>query len=165
MVLLSRANAAVNSLARTLAVLGLVALLILAAMTMVDGMMRWLFNKPIEGVRDIGALAIAFAISCCMPIALVERSHISIQVLKVVGGARLSRGLSVLSDLVVLMILVAMAWQFWLYASNLGYETTAILRIPIAPFWFAVDGILWCTVVVQAVAAAVEMTPIRHIAD
>src|SRR3954467_4248042 len=64
---------------RALSVVGLIALMALAGMTLADGLMRWLASRPIEGVRDLGGLAIAVAIACCLPVGLVERSNIVIR--------------------------------------------------------------------------------------
>ncbi|MBV9628552.1 MAG: hypothetical protein JO230_10685, partial [Xanthobacteraceae bacterium] len=62
---------------RALSVLGLLALMVLAFVTLANGLLRWLFNQPIAGVVDVGALAIAIAVSCCIPVSLMERSHIT----------------------------------------------------------------------------------------
>lgn len=146
--------------ARALSVAGLLALMVLAAMTLADGLMRWLANQPIEGVRDLGALAIALAVSCCMPIALVERAHITIRVVESMLSRLAGRVLNVLAALLVEVVLGVMAWQFWLFAAKLaeGNETTYVLRIPTAPFWYGVDVILWCAVLVQALVMAREVT-------
>ena len=64
---------------RALSVVGLIALMGLATMTLADGLLRWLANRPIEGVRDLGGLAIAVAIACCIPVVLVERGNIAIR--------------------------------------------------------------------------------------
>src|SRR5256885_10672665 len=64
---------------RALSVVGLIALMGLAAMTLTDGLLRWLANRPIEGVRDLGGLAIAVAIACCIPVGLIERGNIAIR--------------------------------------------------------------------------------------
>ena len=56
------------TLTRALSVVGLVALMALAAMTLADGLARWLANRPIEGVRDAGALIVAVAVACCIPV-------------------------------------------------------------------------------------------------
>ena len=73
---------------RALSVVGLIALMGLAAMTLADGLLRWLANRPIEGVRDLGGLAIAVAIACCIPVGLVERGNIAIRL-----GEHVHRGL------------------------------------------------------------------------
>lgn len=139
---------------RGLSVAGLAALMGLAAMTLADGLGRWLFSRPIEGVRDLGGFAIAVAIACCLPAVMVERGNIAIRL-----GASLSpllgRVLDALAALLVCAVVIAMAWQFWLYAGKLAHarETTFVLQIRVAPFWLGVDAILWFAVLVQAVVA------------
>jgi len=144
---------------RALSVAGLIALMVLAVMTLLDGLARWLANQPIEGVRDVGGLAIALAISCCIPVGLMERSNITIRVAESVVGPRLSQFLDVVAALVVVVVMIAMAWQFTVYAGKMGHanETTWILHIPTAPFWYGVAALLWSAVVVQWVVVALEI--------
>ncbi|HEY5900750.1 MAG TPA: TRAP transporter small permease subunit [Burkholderiales bacterium] len=146
---------------RALSVVGLAALMGLATMTLIDGLMRWLANRPIEGVRDIGGLAIAVAISCCLPVVLVERGNITIR-LGTMLGQTFGRVLDALAAILVCAVLAAIAWQFWLYAAKMSraHETTFVLQIQIAPFWFGVDAILWCAVLVQAIVAARDLVKI-----
>jgi TRAP-type transport system small permease protein len=144
---------------RALSVVGLIALMGLAGMTLLDGLMRWLANRPIEGVRDIGGLAIAVAIACCLPVVLMERGNIAIRL----GGLLsplLGRVLDALAALLVCAVLAAAAWQFSIYAEKMARarETTFVLQIPVAPFWVGVDVILWFAVLVQAVVAVREVT-------
>ena len=136
---------------RALSVVGLVALMALASMTLADGLLRWLVNKPIEGVRDLGGLAIAVAIACCIPVGLMERANIAIRL----GKGVLARALEALAASAVCLMLAAAAWQIWLYAEKLARakETTFVLQIHIAPFWYFVDLIFWLAVIVQALVA------------
>lgn len=136
---------------RGLSVVGLVALMGLAAMTLADGLLRWAANHPVEGVRDLGGLAIAVAIACCLPVGLMERANIAIRL----GGGLVGRGLEAFASSVVCGVLALAAWQFWLYAEKMAHarETTFVLQIPIAPFWYGVDAILWLAVLVQAIVA------------
>jgi TRAP-type transport system small permease protein len=137
---------------RGLSILGLVALMGLATMTLVDGLMRWIANQPIEGVRDLSGLAIAMAIACCLPIVMVERGNITIRLAALISD-RLSRFLDAVAALLVLVVLAVLAWQIFLYAMKMmsARETTFVLQIPVAPFWFATDVVLWCAVLVQAI--------------
>jgi TRAP-type C4-dicarboxylate transport system permease small subunit len=139
---------------RALSVVGLIALMGLAAMTLLDGLLRWLANQPIEGVRDLGGLAIAVAIACCIPVGLVERGNIAIR-LGEHANRTLGRVLDAISGVLVCVVLAAMAWQFFVYAEKMAraHETTFVLQLQIAPFWFGVDAILWIAVVVQAIVA------------
>ena len=136
---------------RALSVVGLVALMGLATMTLADGLLRWFANKPIEGVRDIGGLAIAVAIACCIPVGLMERANIAIRL----GRGAIARALEAVASTAVCIILAAAAWQIWIYAEKLARakETTFVLQIQVAPFWFFVDAIFWLAVIVQAIVA------------
>jgi TRAP-type C4-dicarboxylate transport system permease small subunit len=146
---------------RGLSVVGLVALLLLAAMTLADGLARWLLNAPIEGVRDVGALVIAVAVACLLPVGLAERSHITIRVAESVVGGRAARWLDAAAALLVTAIMAAICWQFVIYAGKIAQanETTWILKWPRAPFWYAVAAILAVAVAVQAIAC------LRQLAD
>lgn len=152
---------------RFLSVIGLIGLMILAAMTLADGMMRWLANSPIEGVRDLGAITIALAVSCSLPMVLIERGNITIRIVETAISERAGRVLNVIAALLVGVVLTAMAWQFQLYASKMAraHETTWVLQIPVAPFWYGVDAILWCAVVVQAVVVARDVARLFGVAD
>jgi TRAP-type C4-dicarboxylate transport system permease small subunit len=158
---------------RALSVLGLVALMILAFLTLANGLLRWAINQPIAGVVDVGALAIAIAVCCCMPVALMERSHIAFRLAAALSPA-LGRVLDALAAIAVAIVLALMAYEFRLYADSLvaSGERTYVLKIPAAPFWYAADIILWIAVAVQLVVVAVEIgqiwgyrsvrTPLKH---
>ena len=104
---------------RALSVAGLLLLMVLAAMTLADGLLRWLANRPIEGVRDLGAVIVAVAVCCCIPVGLMERANISIRVAKDLLGERASRVLDAFAALAALAVIGAMAWEFTVYAGPL----------------------------------------------
>lgn len=137
---------------RALSVLGLTALMSLAVMTIADGLMRWIANQPIEGVRDLGGLAIALAIACCFPVLMIEKGNITIRLAEKLSPT-LGRVLDVFAATLVCCVLAALTWQIWLYAAKMARakETTFVLQIPVAPFWFGVSAILCCAVIVQAI--------------
>ena len=144
---------------RALSVAGLLLLMALAAMTLADGLLRWLANRPIEGVRDLGAVIVAVAVCCCIPVGLMERANISIRVAKDLLGERASRVLEAFAALAAFIVIGAMAWQFTVFAGKIARvgETTWILKIPTAPFWYLVAGILWLAVAVQLIVLILEI--------
>lgn len=148
---------------RALSAIGLVALLILATLTLADGLMRWLANAPIEGVRDVGSLAIAVAVACCLPIGLAEKSNITIRLAETAIGPRFGRALDVLAAVIVTIVMGAMCWQFFVFSGKIAHahETTWILQIPRAPFWYAVTAILAIAVLVQLLVVALEIARFR----
>ena len=148
---------------RALSVAGLLLLMALAAMTLADGLLRWLANRPIEGVRDLGAVIVAVAVCCCIPVGLMERANISIRVARDLLGERASRVLDAFAALAALAVIGAMAWEFTVYAGKIARvgETTWILKIPTAPFWYVVAGILWLAVAVQLIVLILDIGKAR----
>jgi len=144
---------------RALSGLGLAALMFLALMTLADGLARWLLNQPIEGVRDVGALAIALAVSSCIPVGLMERGNITIRFAESFLSPQAGKVLDALAALAVAVVVAAMAWQFTVFAGKIARagETTWVLKIPTAPFWYWVAAILWCAVLVQLIVLALEL--------
>ena len=144
---------------RALSVFGLFALMILAFITLANGLLRWLVNQPIAGVVDVGALAIAIAVASCIPVSLMERSHITFRLVSSVSP-RLGRVLDVFADVAVVVVLALMAWQFWVYAGELVAtgERTYVLKLPAAPFWYVTDVILWIAAAVQCVVLALDIS-------
>lgn len=146
---------------RALSVLGLIALMVLAFLTLANGLMRWGANQPIAGVVDVGALAIAIAVCCCLPVSLMERSHIAFRLVSALSP-RLGRVLDALAAAAVAVVLALMAYEFYLYARSLAAsgERTYVLKIPAAPFWYGADAILWIAFAMQMVVVAVEVAQI-----
>ena len=148
---------------RGLSLAGLIALMLLAAMTLADGTLRWLANRPIEGVRDVGAAIIAVAVSCCFPAGLMERAHITIRVAGSVLGSRAGLVLDALAAIAVWGVTIAMAWQFTVFAGKIAHagETTWVLKIPTAPFWYTVAVILWIAALVQMIVVVLQISKAR----
>jgi TRAP-type C4-dicarboxylate transport system permease small subunit len=144
---------------RGLSVLGLAGLMVLALMTLFDGLARWLLNQPIEGVRDLAAVAVALAVSCCLPVGLMERSNISIRLAAHVLGERAGRVLDAVAAVLVALVMAAFGWQFLIFAGKIAKanETTWILKIPTAPFWYGVCAILSAAFIVQLIVVALEI--------
>ena len=150
---MARIDWATKALARALAVLGLGALLCFAAMTIADGLLRFFFASPIDVVRDAGSLVAAFAVACCIPVAIVERSNITIRFLSSVAGSRVGQVADVAAAVLVEVVLLLMTWQFVLFAREAHATGTAtwMLRIPTAPVWAAVALILGISAALQVV--------------
>ncbi len=150
---MARIDWATKVLARALAVVGLGTLLCFAAMTIVDGLLRFFFASPIDAVRDAGALVAAFAVACCIPVTIVERSNITIRFLSSLAGPRAGRIADIAAAVLVEAVLILMTWQFLLFANQARLTGTAtwMLRIPAAPVWAAVALILGISAALQVV--------------
>jgi TRAP-type C4-dicarboxylate transport system permease small subunit len=139
-------------------------LLLFAVATLFDGALRGLANHPIEAVRDLGGSVVSVAVACCLPLGLLERSNISIKVIDLWLPPAVSRLLDALAAIVVQVIIFFIALEFFWYARDFAKagETTLMLDIPKAPFWYAVDAILWLAALVQIVIVAADMLRYAH---
>jgi C4-dicarboxylate transporter DctM subunit len=154
----------VTATANGLAVAGLLLLLILAVFTLLDGLLRAVANTPIDLVREIGDMVAAICGTCCLPIVLLHQNNIVLRIFEKILPPPGVRVIDTLAALLIEIVMIGMAWQFWLFgikAMRAG-DVTWLLNWPKAPFWFAVDGILWAAVAVQTFVLIEEMTGVRR---
>jgi TRAP-type C4-dicarboxylate transport system permease small subunit len=154
------ARTIVTGLANAIAVAGLSLLLILAVFTLLDGLLRAIANTPIDLVREIGDMVAAICGTCCLPIVLLHQNNIVLRIFDRILPPSGTRVIDTIAALVIEIVMIGMAWQFWLFGIKTmrAGDVTWLLNWPKAPFWFAVDGILWTAVVVQTVVLTDEMT-------
>ena len=141
-----------EAICRGLAAFGLIALIGLAGLTVLSGLGRSMFSAPIEFVNDAGSLVAATAVASCFPMALLHKSNISIDLLSLVLPRWAARPVGLSADLLVLVVAAAMARQVFVYAAKQlrAGDSSAMLEIPTAPFWFYVGLML-------AIAAAIQL--------
>jgi len=154
------ARTVVTGLANAVAVAGLSLLLILAVFTLLDGLLRAVANTPIDLVREIGDMVAAICGTCCLPIVLLQRNNIVLRMFNRILPPSGVRVIDTIAALVIEIVMIGMAWQFWLFGIKTmrAGDVTWLLNWPKAPFWFAVDGILWVAVAVQTLVLIEEMT-------
>lgn len=144
----ARAERAAEGLA--LAAVG--GLLLLAAGTALDVLLRYAFASPIRGFVDIASLTGAVLLAACFPYVLVSRTNISVDIL----GRRLGSSVKVALDRFAALVTVAffalMAWQYVRFAMEMHAtnQLIPVLRWPIWYWWSAV-----ALLIVLAVAGAV----------
>ena len=129
---------------RAIALIGLTGLLLLASATVLDVLMRWIFNRPIVGLNDTHSLFTALVISSCFPLCIYKGGNITIRFMGSLFGKRAKNILDVFGSLLTLIIFALMGWQLWLYADQLAEDgaTTWVLSWPISPWWRIVTVII-----------------------
>jgi TRAP-type C4-dicarboxylate transport system permease small subunit len=157
----------VTGLANAVAVAGLSLLLILAVFTLLDGSLRAIANTPINLVREIGDMVAAICGTCCLPITLLHQNNIVLRIFDRILPPPGVRAIDTLAGLVIEIVMIGMAWQFWLFGIKTmrAGDVTWLLNWPKAPFWFVVDGILWVAVAVQTFVLIEEITGARRRRD
>lgn len=146
-------------ISQMLALYGVGGLLALSLFTIADVVGRQ-FGRPIPGFVDIATLATAVIVPSFFPILLLRRGNITLRPfasLRVRGPARV---LDAFGSLVTAIFMVLMAWQFVRFAAEVtgSAERMAVLRWPVAPWWWAVAVMV---AVAAAVAVAVWVTDLR----
>lgn len=154
-----RIEARAVPLTRGIALAGLLCFVAVALVTIVDVLMRWLFNSPIDGVEEISRLVVAIAIASFFPSALVERHHIAITFVGSAAGPRINAWLEAFAAVVTSLFFLVLGWEFIHYTGQLvdAGETTWILGWPVAPWWAVTTLFMLICVPVQLVVLAVEM--------
>jgi TRAP-type C4-dicarboxylate transport system permease small subunit len=157
--MLARSEAIALAVSRALAALGLIILLLFAVATLADGVMRSLAGGPIDAVRDLGGLIVAVAIACCFPLSCLQRSNITIKFAEAFIGPRSSRILDAIAAALVEIAVALIARQLFIYAWNEARagDSTVMLEVPAAPFWYAAATALALAAIVQALVVALEI--------
>jgi TRAP-type C4-dicarboxylate transport system permease small subunit len=142
-----------RAIGRGLAVFGLGLLLCFAVATIADGLLRYFLASPIDAVSDLGGVIAAVAVASCVPLVMLERGNITIRFVATFIGPRAGRVADLAAALLVELILIGMAWQFFRYAATATADGNAtwMLHIATGPFWWLIDAMIWAAVAMQAV--------------
>ncbi len=126
-------------IAWALGILGLIALVFLVMAVVADVFMRYVFNSPILGVRDMMSLFVVVTISAMTPLLMMVEGNITVNFIDYIKGRHLQKIIRVFANGASIVILAILAWRLWVYAQYLEYnnEVTIILLAPVAPWWKA----------------------------
>ena len=147
-----RVERACLTVARPIAFLGVLGMLIAAGVTVVDVLMRWLANTAITALNEIIAMVFAVAVAACIPAGLAGGVNLKIDLLARWLTGRIAAWLDALGALLLLIFVTILAWRIGVFADSLTAQgrTTVILQWPQAPFMYAVSFLLWIGTAVQA---------------
>lgn len=141
-----------GNFSRWVALCGLSILLIFALFVVGEIVFRWLFDLPYEGVGDISRVLLPIVISCCFPISLLQRQHVTIQFLGHLLGRRWEASFNLLGGLLLTVFFALIAWQFTSYTLELQHvgEHTWVVQFPLAPGWWITTLVVWTCIPIQA---------------
>lgn len=160
---MQRIEKIVTGTANALAVAGLSVLLVLATFTLFDGLLRALADYPLDFVREIGDLVAANCAACCLPISLLNCNNITLRTFDKILPAAGVRVVDVFAGAIIEIVMIGMACEFFLFSVKTlrAGDVTWRLNLPTAPFWFAVDAILWAGVAVQTFVVIRDIVGVR----
>ena len=141
------------ALARRIALIAVAGMLVLSLLTVVDISLRYFFNAPILGLDEATQLIMAVIISASLPIGVATRNHVAIDFFRGPIGPRYQAMLEACGGALVLGMMAVLALRFGAYANRLmlRHSVTTIADLPVAPFWWAVTGLLGLCVAIQAI--------------
>lgn len=148
MTFFSRTEKISSMITRSIALIGLALLLLIALATVLDVLLRWLFNNPIVGLADTYSLFMAMILASCFPLCIYYRGNVTIRFLGNIFGPRVKNILDAFGNLITMIIFALMAWQFWIFTDELSLdgETTWVLNLPVSPWWRVVTILIFiCT--------------------
>lgn len=149
-----------DNVAEFSAFIGMIVLLLISLAVTANVLMRWLFASPINGVGDITNLATIIAISAALPLCLAHQGNIKVDLLGGGLGSRARQKLDAFGAFVLLLFVAGMAWQLTIFAHGkmMAGETTWLLGLNVAPWWWASAGWFWLSTLCQTAAVSAMWT-------
>jgi len=147
------AGSPLQSAATWIAMLGGLAILLIAISIVVDVTSRAVLNLPIRGVTDLNKYNYAIAISAFFPLCLARRKFLTVRSLGTSWSPRACAVLDSIGDIAVFLTFVVLAWQFIKHALMVTQSgmSSFLLNVPQAPWWWITTATLCGCVVIQAV--------------
>ncbi len=136
---------------RLVACIGFAGLVLVALLTMVDGIGRWLTLPRIPGFGDIAQISYAIVIASCFPSLLIRDQNVVIRFLGKAVKGRTNYALEVFGNILTLAFFAILVWQFYFLTIDLqvNNRTSPTLEFPIAIWWWIISIIMTITVPVQ----------------
>lgn len=141
-------------LARGLAILGGVVLVVVTVLTVISITGRALIAfgfGPIPGDYELVEAGVGFAVFSFLPWCQLNRGHASVDILTNLFPPRVNRAIDVISEVLMTLVIMLIAWRLYHgMLDKLSYnETTFILQFPL---WWAYAASLAAAVVAVIVS-------------
>ena len=148
------AERTITSIARISGYLGVGLLILMMLLTVLDVLLRLVFNLPILGSVEITEFMMVSLAFFSIGWATLAKAHVVVDLLARRLGIRRQARLNIILHLFYLVLYVFIAWQSALEAlSNWRMdERSIVLEIPVFPFYFVVA--IGCAVVSLVVLSA-----------
>lgn len=99
------------------ATVGVLGMLLIAFTTIADVLSRWLFSAPITGMGEMAAMALAVAVSACLPAGAAQRVNITVDLVSGRVAPRTVSRLQAFGALVLLVFYAALALRIGEYTA------------------------------------------------
>lgn len=130
-------------------------LLGLMGLTVVDVTLRYLFNAPLYGARDVGKLMLLALVALSVAYSARTGGQVVIEFFSHWMGPRLAAFSEAGARIAVILMLTILCWQLWLCGDSAPIfgEASMALGIPFGPFY----SLLAIGMLLYAVVLAAEL--------
>lgn len=133
------------SLDRGLAVVCGGLILALTGLTVLDVILRYVFNAPVSGAFELTEVMLAALIFAALPLTTDRDGHVTVEIIDTALPHRGRKVMRLIGDVVSAAVLCLFAWRLALQALRLAEDgtTTFTVGVPMAPLaWFAAAACL-----------------------
>lgn len=154
------ADAMVEPTMRAAALCGLIAggaLLAVALIITIDILLRWSISAPIKGLFELTELSFVPIIAFGLVYTNIHRGHVTMGIMTHLTGREL--GLNLITSTLTALIFTMLTWFMYHHAGlKAGYgETTLVLLVPAAPFWYLGAAMMGLATLAQYGAAWLDL--------
>jgi TRAP-type C4-dicarboxylate transport system permease small subunit len=115
------------------------------ALTFVDVVLRYVFNRPLRGAFEVTELMLLVLIFAGLPLVTHAGEHVTMDLIDRWLSARQRQALGRLMEAISAALMFVLTWLMWIKAQRIAAygDTTDVLRILVGPFvYFMVAMIL-----------------------
>ena len=149
---LERLENHLRRMARPIAFIGVLGMLVVSGITLLDVLLRWVMHRGITGLTEIVGMVFAVAVAACIPSGVAQGINLKIDILKPLITGRLQAWMNVTGAGLLCLFFSLLSWQIFVHASSMAEQgrTTPILLWPMAPFICTVAVLLTAASIIQA---------------
>ncbi|MCY0152475.1 TRAP transporter small permease subunit [Hoeflea alexandrii] len=146
-------------MSRAAATLGVLFLLLVAAMSVADIVIREITGRPIRGAHDLASLLTIIIIASSFPAGLLERRQIKVTVLGSFLPESINRAMEVLGAVLTGAMFLFIAYFVTLHAMRVSdsHQATMVLNMPIGPWWWTASICFWACIPAQLFVIIAEI--------
>lgn len=144
--------------------LGVASMLLVAFVTTLDVVARWLTASSISGFNEVIAMVFAVAVAATLPSGVAMRVNLKVDLLAASVGPRLRQWMDWIGSLFLLGFFTLLAQQLFVHAAAMveRERVTTILSLPVGQFMYAVAIFVSIAAIVQAVYLVIDVLQRRE---
>lgn len=130
----------VKSISERFALLAQLAIFLLTLLMAAEVIMRYFFNRPIPGTRELVEFLGVFFVSSGVAYCAVKKAHVEVDLIAAMFPKRVQAVLGSLTGLLAFCMWALVSWQTFIFGVESYHSPamSAVLSIPTYPFVFVV---------------------------